>query len=142
MADPEPLCTSVLSLNIPRLYKTVQNEIKDEVVIEGYSGAGLLSGILCKTAKHVIGVEINKNATKNANKLKEANALSNLQNINGDCKNVLPVLAKQYKNAVFVVDPPRSGCDQNTLQAIIDNNISKVVYVSCNPYTLKQNIVC
>lgn len=122
------------------LYKSVQNEIKNEVVIEGYSGAGLLSGILCKTAKEVIGVEINKNATENANKLKEENNLDNLQNINGDCKNVLPVLAKKYKNSVFVVDPPRSGCDQNTLQSIIENNISKVVYVSCNPYTLKQNI--
>jgi len=122
------------------LYKSVQEEIKNEVVIEGYSGAGLLSGILCKTAKEVIGVEINKNATENANKLKEENNLTNLQNINGDCKNVLPVLAKKYKSAIFVIDPPRSGCDQNTLQSLKDNYISKVIYVSCNPYTLKQNL--
>ena len=122
------------------IYKYVLQKIDNQIVIEGYSGAGLLSAILSKKAKKVIGVEINKNATKDADNIKNLNNINNLENINGDCKSVLPDLAKKYSNAVFVIDPPRSGCDEKTLTAIKENNINKVVYISCNPYTLKQNV--
>jgi len=123
------------------LYLNVLQAIKDEIVIEGFSGAGLLSAIMSKSAKFVYGVEIVKEATQNADMLKKDNNISNLQNINGDCKVILPELARKHKDAIFVLDPPRSGCDKNTLDAIIENKIKKVVYISCNPYTLRQNLV-
>lgn len=122
------------------IYKLVLQKIDNQVVIEGYSGAGLLSAILSKKAKKVIGVEINKKATKDAEKLKVLNNINNLENINGDCKTILPNLAKQYKKSIFVIDPPRSGCDLQTLTAIKENKIDKIIYISCNPYTLKQNV--
>jgi len=123
-----------------KIYKRVVSNVENEVVVEGYSGAGILSGLLSKKAKEVYSVEINKNASQNAENLKLKNHISNLSNINGDCKDVLKVLSKKYNNATFVIDPPRSGCDQITLQALKDNRINKVIYISCNPYTLKQNI--
>lgn len=123
-----------------KLYNKVLDLIKNEVVIEGYSGVGLLTSILSTKAKKVIGVEINKSATQNANMLIKRNNILNVQNINGDCKIELPKLAKIYPNATFIIDPPRSGCDNKVLQSIIDCNIKKVVYISCNPYTLKQNL--
>jgi 23S rRNA (uracil1939-C5)-methyltransferase len=122
------------------IYNVVLQNVDNREVIEGYSGAGLLSAIIAKKAKKVFAVEINKNATKDADYLKKINNLTNLQNINGDCSKVLPELAKQNPNAIFLIDPPRSGCDQNTLKAIKENNTSKVIYISCNPYTLKQNL--
>lgn len=122
------------------IYNIVLQNVDNREVIEGYSGAGLLSAIIAKKAKKVFAVEINKNATKDADYLKKINNLNNLQNINGDCSKILPELAKQNPNAIFLIDPPRSGCDQNTLKAIKENNISKVIYISCNPYTLKQNL--
>lgn len=122
------------------IYNIVLQNVDNREVIEGYSGAGLLSAIIAKKAKKVFAVEINKNATKDADYLKKINNLTNLQNINGDCSKILPELAKQNPNAIFLIDPPRSGCDQNTLKAIKENNISKVIYISCNPYTLKQNL--
>lgn len=122
------------------IYEKVLKEIENKVVIEGYSGAGLLSAIISKKAKKVIGVEINKQATQDANNLKQKNNLTNIENINGDCKQVLPQLAKKYPEAIFLIDPPRSGCDLETLKALKQNKISKIIYISCNPYTLKQNI--
>ncbi len=124
------------------LYNEVLNNIhSSNVVIEGYSGAGLLSALISTKAQKVFAVEINKHATQDANNVKQQNSLSNLQNINGDCSIVLPKLIEKYPNAVFVIDPARNGCDKKTLQAVKNSNIKKIIYISCNPYTLKQNIV-
>ena len=122
------------------IYSFVLSQIENQIVIEGYCGAGLLTAIISTKAKKVIGVEINKQATLSADKLKEFNKITNMDNVNGDCASVLPYLAKKYPNSTFVIDPPRSGCDSKTLSSIIENKIKKIIYISCNPYTLKQNV--
>ena len=122
------------------LYNRVLEIIEGETIIEGYSGVGLLTSILSTKAKKVIAVEINKTATDNANILTKKNGITNVVNINGDCKVEIPKLAKIYPDATFLVDPPRSGCDIDTLNAIKESGVKQVVYISCNPYTLKQNI--
>ncbi len=134
---------SFLQVNLPvaqKMYEKVCNFVDNKVVVEGYSGVGILSAILSKTAKKVYSVEINKNAHMDAQKMKNTNNLVNLKNIHDSCENALPILAKENRNCVFVLDPPRSGCDKKTLEAIVKNNISEVIYISCNPYTLKQNL--
>ncbi|NCB48401.1 MAG: 23S rRNA (uracil(1939)-C(5))-methyltransferase RlmD [Clostridia bacterium] len=123
-----------------KLYNRILREIDGGVVIEGYSGAGLLSAVMAKKAEKVFAVEINKTASLDAEKTKIENSLFNLENINGDCGLLLPKLVKKFPNATFVVDPPRSGLDKNIINAIINSDVKKVVYISCNPYTLKQNI--
>ena len=123
------------------LYNRVAKETIGEVVIEGYSGAGLLSCLIAKKAKRVISIEKNRTATSDANLTKEANNITNLTNINGDCANLLPKLIKENKNATFVIDPPRKGCSQEILSILKEEKVKKIVYVSCNPYTLRQNLV-
>ena len=59
----------------------ILNQIKDGIVVDAYSGAGLLSSIIARHAGHVYGVEIVKEATENANNLKARNKLQNLTNI-------------------------------------------------------------
>lgn len=122
------------------LYARVLKEIDGGFVVEGYSGTGLLSAVMAKTAKKVIAVEINKSASLDAEKTRKENCILNLENINGDCGQILPKLVKKFPDATFVVDPPRSGLDKNTLNAILISKVKKVIYISCNPYTLKQNI--
>ncbi len=124
-----------------KLYKRVLNEIEDEIVIEGYSGAGLLSCLMSARAKSVISIEKNRTATSDANKTKEANNITNLTNINGDCVDVLPNLIRQNNNATFVIDPPRKGVDNKILKILKEEKVKKIVYISCNLYTLKQNLV-
>lgn len=122
------------------LYQRILKEIDSDIVVEGYSGAGLLSAVMAKKAKKVFAVENNKSATLDAEKTKIENSLFNLENLNGDCGEVLPKFVKKYPFATFVVDPPRSGLDKNVINTILNSGLKKVVYVSCNPYTLKQNI--
>lgn len=110
-------------------------------VIDAYSGAGLLSSILAKHAQKVVGVEIVKQATENANKLKEINKLENLTNINGDCAEVLPKLVKSQKEDFLVVlDPPRKGVDKKVVDALIESSPSEIIYLSCNPATLARDM--
>ena len=111
------------------------------VVIDAYSGAGLLTAILSKSAKQVYGVEIVEAATKNANDLIKQNGITNVKNINGDCAKVVPELVNTLKtNATVVLDPPRKGCDAKVLNAIVNSNAEKIIYVSCNPATLARDL--
>ncbi|NCB48771.1 MAG: 23S rRNA (uracil(1939)-C(5))-methyltransferase RlmD [Clostridia bacterium] len=123
-----------------KIYKRVLQEIDGGIVIEGYSGAGLLSAVMAKRAKQVYAVEINKTANLDAEKLKAENNLNNLINLNGDCATILPKLVNEFLDATFVIDPPRSGIDRKIIDAILTSNVKKIIYISCNPYTLKQNI--
>lgn len=122
------------------MYERVLSKIDNQVVIEGYSGAGLLSCIMSKKAKQVYGIEIAKSATLDAELTKKVNNITNLININGDISVVLPKLVKKHKASTFVIDPPRSGCSKIVLDIIKDCKPSKIIYISCNPYTLKQNL--
>ena len=124
-----------------KMYSKVLEEISDNVVIEGYSGVGLLSCIMAKRAKEVFSIEIEKDATKDANDAKKLNNLNNLHNINGDCDVEMEKLLLRNKDATVVLDPPRMGVGKHTLDIILRTLPQKIVMISCNPYTLKQNIV-
>lgn len=123
------------------MYSKVLNEISNEVVVEGYSGAGLLSCIMAKRAREVYSVEIEQSATKDANDAKKLNKLDNLHNINGDCDVEMEKLLLQNSDATVVLDPPRSGVGRHTLEMIAKTLPNKIVMISCNPYTLRQNVV-
>lgn len=125
------------------IYSNVLENIENDcIVIDAYSGAGLLSGIISTKAKACYGIEIIKEATENANELKIRNKLNNLFNINGDCTKELPKLVSKLKNEKIIVtlDPPRKGCDKKVLEAIINTNCEKIIYISCDPNSLARDL--
>ena len=124
------------------IYQKIIETVGDQkTIIDAYSGAGLLSSILAKHSERVIGVEIEKEATKNANNLKIKNNLYNLTNKNGDCAVIIPELAKELKdNFAIVVDPPRKGLDDKVIQSFLEAKPEKIVYLSCNPATLARDL--
>lgn len=125
-----------------KIYQKVLSLIdSSNIVIDAYSGAGLLSAMIAKKAKMVYGIEIIKPATENANKLADKNKINNLKNINGDCSIELPQLVKEINNSniKIVLDPPRKGCDKKVIDAIISSNVAEIIYVSCNPATLARD---
>lgn len=122
-------------------HKVLELIPSNHIVIDAYSGAGLLSGIISKKAKKCFGVEIIPQATKNANELKEKNNLTNLENLNGDCVEIIPKLVKKLKNEKLIItlDPPRKGCDKKVLEAITASKPEKIIYISCDPATLARD---
>lgn len=112
-----------------------------EVVFDAYCGTGTITLFLSQKAKKVYGVEIIDAAIVNARENARINGIDNCEFFTGKSEEIIPQLLKEGVNPdVIVVDPPRKGCDISLLQAIIDCNIDKVVYVSCDPSTLGRDL--
>ena len=87
-----------------QIYAEVLNQIpQGSNVINAYSGAGLLTALISKNAKHVIGIEINLDATQNANRLMSDNNITNAENICGDCAKLTSVLYKFSENKSKII---------------------------------------
>ena len=135
------------SVDIESFHQTnldIQNKLYDAVltfihkkanVINGFSGQGLLSAIIAKKAKSVIGIEINKSAHLSSEKLKKLNKIQNLTNICGDFnKEILKI--KNYDT--IILDPAKRGCGDKTMQAI--SNAKRIIYISCSPIALAKDL--
>lgn len=114
----------------------------DEVVIDAYSGGGLLTAMIAKKAKRVYGIELEKEASKCADSLKEKNALTNMTNICGYVEQELPaVLAKEKGEKLrLILDPPRAGIARSVLFALLESGIERLTLISCNPATLARDL--
>lgn len=114
---------------------------EDDIVIDAYCGIGTISLFLAQRAKKVYGVEIVPEAVNDAKKNAVLNGMTNAEFVVGAAEDVM----EQWKNDglqpdVIVVDPPRKGCDETLLQAMITMQPKRIVYVSCNPATLARDL--
>lgn len=123
-----------------RLYAKLSDCISGKHVINGYSGAGELSLLLARKAKVVYGIECNKNAHQQAEKLKKEKNIENLNNFLGRCEDIIPKIIKNRKIDSIVLDPARSGAKREVLDAIISAKIKECFYISCNPSTLVRDL--
>ena len=126
-----------------RLYEIAKRYAQlsgNETVLDLYCGAGTIGLSLSDSAKRVIGVEIIPQAIENAEKNADLNKIKNTEFICGDAAEIAQKLAeKNEKPDIIVVDPPRKGCDQKTLESIVKMAPEKVVMVSCNPATAARD---
>jgi len=129
------------------LYSLVVSEIDEsDIVVDAYSGAGVMSVLCAQKAQKVYGVEIVPEAVRDADYTARVNGVEDkVENIVGDCAVVLPTLfeklKKQYDGKFTVIlDPPRKGCDESVLGAVLACFPDKIVYVSCNPATLARDL--
>ncbi len=112
-----------------------------EAVLDAYCGVGSLTFFIAERAKKVYGIEVVTAAVKNATENAEVNEVRNTQFIVGSIETVLPQLVKGgIEFDVGVVDPPRSGCEEVVLKSMSQNNIRRIVYVSCNPSTMARDL--
>lgn len=117
-----------------KLYSHVLKNVAGEVVVNAYSGQGVLSKLLAKKAKKVIGIEMQTSAHKIAEAIKS----ENMENIHAKVEDVIAKFSKVAN--VIVLDPARNGCHVRVLEEIIRSKIAKVVYISCNFSTLVRDL--
>ena len=117
----------------------------DETVVDAYCGAGTISLMLARKAKKVVGIEIVEPAIFNARENAARNGVDNAEFIVGASEDVLPRLVGEgMRPDVIVIDPPRKGCEEPVLRAILSAAPKRVVYVSCGAPTLARDakILC
>ena len=125
-----------------KIYEKVRSVVSGaaaRVVIDAYSGAGIMTAMLAAVADEAIGIEISREATESARKLIRDNGIKNMRALCGDVKDVLPTLKDKAQGCLIVLDPPRSGCDGQVLASVLDFEPETLVYVSCNPSTLARD---
>lgn len=130
-------------LQTEKLYNTALEfaEIKKtDMVLDIYCGIGTISFLCAEQAKKTVGIEIVPQAIENAEYNKRENGIKNAEFLCGAAENIVPeLLKKNEKPNVVILDPPRKGSDEKTLNAITEANPERIVYVSCNPSTLARD---
>lgn len=114
----------------------------DEVVIDAYSGGGLLTAMIAKKVKRVYGIELEAEAVRCANALKEKNGLDNMTNICGLVEERLAEVLNIEKGEKIrlILDPPRAGIARSVVKALLASGIPRLTLISCNPATLARDL--
>lgn len=115
---------------------------KDDVVFDLYCGIGTISIFMSKYAKKVYGVEIVEQAIKDAKENAKLNNIENTEFICGDTEVVLDDLINKNKIIpdVVMVDPPRKGLDNTSIDNLLKIKPKRIVYISCNPASLVRDL--
>lgn len=110
-------------------------------VLDAYCGIGTISLIASDRAKEVIGVELNRDAVKDAITNAKRNNVKNTRFFCDDAGRFMTQMAADgEKMDVVFLDPPRSGSDEAFLKSVCTLKPKKVVYISCNPVTQKRDL--
>ncbi len=117
-------------------------DLKDKTVLDAYCGTGTI-GILAATkgAKEVIGVELEKDAVKDAIQNARQNNIKNIKFYNADATEFITELAENKEAVdVIILDPPRAGSTEAFLDAVAALAPKQIIYISCNPETLARDL--
>ncbi len=129
-----------------------------ENAASGQNAAADLSGTTApgqaaadKSPGRVIGIESVKGAVLDANRNATINGIVNARYVCGKAEEELPKMVdpkSELKDEslrvmhadVIILDPPRAGCEQPLLEAVVKAAPERIVYVSCDPATLARDI--
>ena len=113
---------------------------KEDIVFDLYCGIGTISLFVAKYAKRVYGIEIVEEAIEAAKENAKINSIDNVKFMAGDVEKLLTNLIKKVETDIIIVDPPRKGLDNTSIENILNTKSKKIVYISCNPATLMRDL--
>ena len=115
---------------------------KNDVVFDLYCGIGTISLFMAKYAKKVYGIEIVEEAIIAAKENAKRNNVNNTCFYAGDVEIVLDDLINKDEIIpdIVMVDPPRKGLDNKSINNILKIRPKKLIYISCNPATLVRDL--
>ena len=112
-----------------------------DTVIDAYCGIGTIGIVASQEADRVIGVELNRDAVRDAAQNAKINGIKNAQFYCNDAGAFMSKMADNGEHVdVVFMDPPRSGSTEEFIQSVAKIKPEKVVYVSCGPETLARDL--
>ena len=113
----------------------------EETVIDAYCGVGTIGLIASRRAGRVIGVEVNRDAVRDAVANAKRNGIQNARFYCADAGDFMKRMAAEKQPAdVLFMDPPRAGSDGAFLSSVLTLCPKRVVYSSCNPETQARDL--
>lgn len=120
-------------------------------LVELYCGNGNLTLPLAQNFRRVVATEISKTSVRAALYNIEVNGVENVDVVRISSEDFSQVLSGAVQKrrtkdlaldecdfTTVLVDPPRSGLDNDTVKQV--QSYDNIVYISCNPETLKNNL--
>ena len=115
----------------------------DDLLLDLYCGMGTIGLSMVDHCRELVGVEIVpeaiESAKANAARMGDAIATKSRFFCADAGAAATRLAAEGLRPDVIVLDPPRKGCDEATLSAVVKMNPQRVVYVSCNPATAARD---
>lgn len=124
---------------------------RDDDLLELYCGNGNFTLPLATRVRRVLATEISKTSVNAALANIEDNGLDNIELVRLSAEELTQALnevrpfrrlagidLKRYDFGSVFVDPPRAGMDPDTCE--LTRRFERILYISCNPETLAQNI--
>ena len=121
-------------------------------LIELYCGNGNFSVALAQNFERVLGTEISKTSVRSAQINIKANNIDNIDIVRMSSEEFSQAMSGErkfrrlegfdltaYNYDTVLVDPPRAGLDKDSVALV--RRFNKIIYISCNPNTLKENLV-
>lgn len=151
----DTLCGLELRLSVPSFYQVNHDQAQRlyekaleyagltgrELAVDLYSGAGTITQVLARRARHVIGGEIVPEAIRDAEDSARRNGVGNVEFLCGDASRLAAELRQRgLRPDVICVDPPRKGLAPDVVEAAASMTPGRIVYVSCDPATLARDV--
>lgn len=121
-----------------RIFETLKNSLKGNNLLDLYCGVGTLGQALKDNFNNIYGIEKIENAIKDAKENAINNGITNAHYYAGDSGKILKKLNVKFDTVI--VDPPRSGLNDETINQIMDLKPKTICYVSCDPMTLARDL--
>lgn len=112
-----------------------------EKIVDAYCGVGTIGLWLADQAAEIRGMDVIPESIDDAKKNARRHGINHAKYVVGKAEEWLLKWAKHgWRPDVIIVDPPRTGCDQEFLKTVLKTKPKKFIYISCNPSTLAKDI--
>lgn len=121
------------------------SSVNNVILFDVCCGTGTIGLTLASKVKHVVGVELNKQAVEDAKRNAKLNGIENAEFHCGKAEDIMPSLVKKFSTdssmeIIAVADPPRAGLQDKVIQCMRKCSLIKtIIYVSCNPSSIYKN---
>lgn len=129
----------------PKSAENIFKYVKDEVlkfenptVLDAYAGIATFGIVVSDVAKSVVSVESNKSSIEKAKEVLRENNIKNVELFAQDTVKYLKSVKKKFD--ITILDPPRKGCSEESLEETLKHTSKEIIYVSCNPATLARDL--
>ncbi len=121
-------------------------------LLELYCGNGNFTCVLAQQFERVLATEISKLSVRSAEHNLRTNQVNTVSIVRMSSEELTDALngvrpfrrlrdtnLQDYRFTTVFVDPPRAGLDEGTLR--LTQRFDRIIYISCNPETLRENLV-